>query len=103
MKKNKTPLKRPASGRRRMDSPRVALAVRGIPRIHAALREKYGCAPCMTTLYAVLNGEKENEALVRTVAGLFPDAILPAVAAKYGLPVNLAALGVAENGGEGKK
>lgn len=95
MKKNKT-LKRPASGRRIMDSPRVALAVRGIPRIHAALREKYGCAPCMTTLYAVLNGEKENEALVRTVAGMFPGAILPAVAARYGIPVDLSALGAEE-------
>ncbi len=108
MKTDRTGKKRRAATRRhgggrvagRRDVPGIALSIRGIPEIHRALRERYGFAPSLSSIYEVLRGEKENEALVRTVAEMFPAAILPAVAAKYGIA---ATPGEAENAPEAGK
>lgn len=91
-KSKRSPWKRGTCGRHRQTVPRVVLAVEGVPVIHEALRERYGSAPSYSTLLAVLYGRRDNEAIVRAVAEMFPAAILPAVAEKYGIEIP-------ENGG----
>lgn len=72
-------------GRHRAETPRIVLRIEGIGAIRDALLRRDGAAPSEITIRNALYGRTDAPDLVRAVASLYPAAILPPVAGRYGI------------------